>query len=261
MIKFGIVIFIFIMALAGYLLRSLSVSGFIAAFFVGLFISIGFGFKGLLLLGIFFATSSLWSNFKRTKKNKIEEVLQKGHVRDYSQVLANGLIPAVSSILYSFSPEEIWIYAFCFSLAAANADTWASEIGSLSKEEPIDFLTFKRVRHGTSGAISLLGIIATVLGAITIGIFSIILFPSLSDISLLYISLAGILGSVFDTLIGATIQAKYICPKCGLNTESPSHCAERTMLTKGFKWMDNEWTNFTSILMAALLVGILYFIF
>ncbi len=60
----------------------------------------------------------------------------------------------------------IWLMGFIVCIASANSDTWASEIGSLSKKNPIYIRTFKRIERGTSGAISLLGSIAALSGSL-----------------------------------------------------------------------------------------------
>ena len=61
-------------------------------------------------------------------------------------------------------------------MAAANSDTWASEIGSMSKGKPISVKTFKRAERGTSGAVSLLGTFAAVVGSFLIALPSYFLF-------------------------------------------------------------------------------------
>ncbi|MFD1736546.1 DUF92 domain-containing protein [Bacillus salitolerans] len=254
-----LVSFVLVMASIGYVVKSLTLSGFLAAIIVGLLIGIGFNSSGLVLLGVFFASSSLWSKLKKGNKKRLDDILQKGEKRDAIQVLANGLLPAVFSVVYMVSPDPVWLHAFCFSIAAANSDTWASEIGSMSKKTPVHILTLKRVAPGTSGAISLLGTLATIMGALLIGIVSFIVFPSLTLSSILLISFAGMAGSFIDTLIGATIQSLHQCKVCLIETESVVHCNTPTELIRGVKWMNNDSTNFTSILLSVLITSILYF--
>jgi uncharacterized membrane protein len=109
--------------LAGYLDRSLSSNGAIAAVLVGAAVYFGFGVKGLLLLGIFFATSSYWSKYKSTKKKEIEEKLAKGATRDWRQVIANGGGAALLSIIYYFNQDIIWLIGFLVCIASSNSDT------------------------------------------------------------------------------------------------------------------------------------------
>jgi uncharacterized protein (TIGR00297 family) len=248
---------IIIVAITGYYIKSLSRSGMIAAILIGIFITIGLHSKGLILLGIFFLTSSLLSKFKRNKKEGLEELVEKGDRRDYSQVIANGILPALFSILYSWSPSDYWLYAFCFSIAAANSDTWASEVGTLSNKLPLSIFTFKPVPRGTSGAVSLLGLSASLGGAFLIGVASFLLFDQLSTSSLILITIVGFWGSVVDTFIGGSIQAKYQCRNCKLTTEKMFHCKRRTRLISGIRWMDNDVTNLLSILITTC-IGLLF---
>jgi uncharacterized protein (TIGR00297 family) len=255
-----IYLIIIVASVIGYLVRSLTVSGAVTASLVGILIGFGLGVQGLVLLGIFFATSSLWSKYKKKEKKKMEDITEKGERRDYVQVLANGFFPAFFSFLYLFFPSEYWLLAFCIAIAAANADTWASEIGSLSKRPPTYILTFQTVKTGTSGAVSPLGMIASFLGALLISFVALILFDEITYISLLIITASGLLGSLIDTVIGATIQAKYRCINCQLSTEKLMHCRQPTHLISGKGWINNDLTNFLSILVATSIGIVLYFL-
>ncbi len=245
-----IYIFILCIGLIGYKVNSLTISGAVTACLVGIFIFLGIGIKGLILLGVFFSLSSFWSKYKGKQKKKMEEILEKGGQRDYSQVLANGSLPALFSIIYWISPTDYWLLAFCISIAAANSDTWASEIGSLSKRPPVHIFSRKRVPAGTSGAISILGFFASLFGSLIIALGSFLLFSDFTLYSVLIVLVGGLLGSIIDTVIGATIQAKYKCSTCHIITERPIHCHGKTYLLFGVSWMDNNKTNFFSILLA-----------
>ncbi|MDN3018529.1 DUF92 domain-containing protein [Paenibacillus sp. BSR1-1] len=243
---------ILITGASGYLLNSLTKSGAIAAFLTGLAVYIGFGVKGLFLLGAFFATSSLWSKYKSAAKASIEEKLAKGTTRDWRQVAANGGAAALFSIIYYFHNDSLWLMGFSVSLASANSDTWASEIGSLSRNNPIYIRTFKRIEKGTSGAISLLGSAAAISGALLIAILTMLLFH-LPVYEGLIIFLFGYLGNVIDTLVGAYYQQEYRCVNCGIHTEKKVHCGKPATRIKGVPFVDNDMVNFLSGSIAAIL--------
>ncbi|MBP2243369.1 uncharacterized protein (TIGR00297 family) [Cytobacillus eiseniae] len=253
---FLIFLFIAITAYSGYSLRLLTLSGSVAAFLIGLAVSLGFGLKGLLILGFFFASSSFWSKYKRQNKAKIEERHEKGSRRDWQQVAANGGTAALFSLLYYFSPHTIWIVGFSISIAAANSDTWASEIGSLSKRPPFFIRSWKRISAGTSGAVSLLGTIAAIIGAFLIAFLSFYFFP-LTIMDAAVILLFGFLGNVIDTVFGAFLQAVYKCRNCGTEVEATTHCGRQTKLQRGLVFMNNDFVNYLSGFLAALL-GILF---
>jgi uncharacterized protein (TIGR00297 family) len=249
------IFFIFLIlltGLTGYLLKSLTKSGVIAAVLVGYSVLIGFGASGLFLLGVFFATSSLWSKYKSAVKTKMEEKLAKGATRDWRQVLANGGTAAFFSLINYFDKDPIWMLAFAIAIASANSDTWASEIGSLSRKNPIYIRTFKRIEKGTSGAVSLLGSLAALSGSFLIALIVFWLFH-LDILAIMLVFIFGYLGNLIDTLIGAFYQQVFICQSCGIETEKRKHCQKATIRIKGIALIDNDMVNFVSSLLAVLL--------
>lgn len=248
------ILFILLISIAGYKLKSLTRSGAIGAIAVGLLIYSGFSLKGLLLLGCFFGSSSLLSKFQGHKKSNLQDMLEKGDRRDIVQVMANGGVPAILGLFYSTSQniDQAILLGFCISIAAANADTWASEIGTLSRQKPRLLLTLKKVERGTSGAVSLLGTSAAFAGAAFISIIAGFLF-SLSLFSMFIIISFGFIGNIIDTLLGQTIQIKYKCKICEKLTEKQNHCGERGIRNTKYSFLDNDAVNFLSIFLATFL--------
>lgn len=243
-------LFVFVIALAGYNVKALSNSGAIAAFGVGIAVYAGFDIYGLIILAAFFASSSLWSMYKKKEKKKVDEKLEKSSARDWQQVLANGGTAGLFSILYFLNPQLTFLIGFLVAIASANADTWASEIGVLSKERPIFIKTLRRVDRGTSGAVSLLGSFAACLGSGVIALLSQYMFQLSINITIL-IFIMGWIGNCLDTIIGAFWQINYCCPVCQLETEKTIHCNEKTLKVKGVSFINNDFVNFISSFMAA----------
>ena len=241
-----------------YRLNALSKSGALAAVLLGISIVIGFGWKGLLLIGIFFSSSSILSSYKKRMKQAVDKKLANGSRRNWAQVAANGGPAGLYSLLYFISDDsQIWLVAFIVSIAAATSDTWSSEVGVLSKSNPIHLIGLKRCERGTSGAVSLLGSIAGIAGSLCIAVTAVILF-SLSLSTLLLISAFGFLGSIVDTLLGAFLQVEYSCPICSSHTERRIHCNKPTVKRKGVNWINNEVVNLSSVVISSMLCIIIW---
>ena len=238
-----------IIAYLAYRVRSLDCSGAFAALIVGTVI---FGLGGLswaILLLTFFITSSGLSRAFKNRKKEANEKYAKGGRRDAGQVFGNGGIATLFAALHFFFPEAAWPWlGFAASLAAVNADTWATELGVLNPTAPRLITDLRKVvEKGTSGGVSLVGTLASLAGAGVIGLLAAILAPTGIDWGIfLWVTVAGLLGALFDSLLGATVQAIYYCPACQKETERfPTHsCGTETTQIRGWKWLDNDWVNF-----------------
>lgn len=242
-----------VLCIGGYKIKSLTMSGSITAFFVGCCVALGFGWRGLVLLGAFFVSSSLWSKFQKQKKEQLAEILEKGERRDWIQVVANGAVTSFASLLFYATADGVWQIAFIISIAAANADTWASEMGVLSKCRPLYILTLKPVEKGTSGAVSLLGLLSSLGGSFIIVAISYVLMPVPSTAIMLFMIAGGFAGSIIDTILGALVQVKYKCGECRIMTEKSAHCGQKTARIEGIVFINNDAVNLLSILSATLL--------
>jgi uncharacterized protein (TIGR00297 family) len=257
-----------LIAFAAYWRGSLSRSGVAGALLVGTAI---FGFGGLVwgaLLVIFFVLSSLLSHYKETAKADLAEKFDKGHRRDLGQTLANGGAGALLALAYRLHPDPAWLAAFVGAMATVNADTWATELGVLSRRPPRLITTWQAVERGTSGGVSGLGTLATLAGALTIGLAALGglaldgLFGgpglALAGWALLPAALlGGLAGSLFDSLLGATVQAIYYSARRHKETEKriDPDGTPNTRL-RGWRWLNNDGVNFVSSLAGAL-VGVL----
>jgi uncharacterized membrane protein len=151
--------------------------------------------------------------------------------------------------LHYFFPEVTWPWlGFAASLAAVNADTWATELGVLNPTAPRLITDLRKVvEKGTSGGVSLVGTLASLAGAGVIGLLAALLSPTGIDWEIfLWVTIAGLLGALFDSFLGATVQAIYYCPACRKETERfPTHsCGTETTQIRGWAWLDNDWVNF-----------------
>ncbi len=265
LIAFGFSVLIAVLA---YWRGSLSTSGAAGALIIG---TLTFGLGGWqwgVVLGVFFVSSSLLSHFKEDQKRSAAEKFDKGHRRDMGQVFANGGLGALVAVLNAVVPPEVvapevWFFMFVGVMGAVTADTWATELGTLSKSPPRLITNGRSVEVGTSGGVSPLGTMVSFLGGLLIGLTA----GLLTDAGILSTALAGALGglvgSLFDSLLGATVQQIYYCDTCQKDTERKLHkCGAQTRPLRGWAWMNNDIVNLlasfvggvTAVFVALLLV-------
>ena len=241
-------------AFLAYRRGSLASSGATAALLVG---TLTFGFGGLVwgvLLSVFFVSSSLLSHFKEEEKREAAEKFEKGHSRDFGQVLANGGLGSLIATFSAFVPSFAWFPLFVGVMATATADTWATEIGTLARRRPRLITTGRPVEVGTSGAISPLGTAVSAAGGLAIGLAAGLLIPELTLRVALLIGLAGgLAGSLFDSLLGATVQRVNYCETCQKETERLIHRGSHpTRPLRGWSWLNNDLVNLISSAVGAL---------
>lgn len=254
---------------AGYRRNSLSQSGLLGAILVGtLIFGLGGWVWGLLLIA-FFVSSSALSHYGASRKRTVAEHFAKTGRRDLAQTLANGGLGAALAVANAATGgrQLLLFVAFVGAMAAVSADTWATELGVLSADEPRLITTGEAVERGTSGGISPLGALAAVTAAWAIGFLGLACQslqgwlsgapwgPRLGWLPLLA-AIAGMAGSLIDSLLGATVQATYYCMHCGKETEQPlPRCARQPIHVRGWHWLDNDWVNFLASLTGALIAA------
>jgi uncharacterized protein (TIGR00297 family) len=249
-----------LMGVLGYWRQALTVSGVIGAILIGtLIFGLGGWIWGVLLI-TFFVSSSWLSHYRRADKETVAEKFAKGSRRDIGQALANGGLGAILAVAFAYSPEPLLFAAFLGVMSTVNADTWATELGVLSPMPPRLLTTGQEVAPGTSGGVTWLGTWASLGGALLIGTMATALTQIESllrgggwrleavSYSLLAV-VGGFAGSLFDSLLGATVQGIYYCPRCAKETESPVHrCGQVSHPVRGWAWLNNDVVNFSSSL-------------
>ena len=261
----GFLIAVFISSLA-YRADSLNKSGAFAATVMGTIIFGVGGWQWAILLITFFITSSALSRAFKDRKLGLNEKFSKGHSRDAGQVFGNGGVATLFVLIHAIYPESTlsWV-GFAASLAAVNADTWATELGILNPTPPRIITDLrKRVEKGTSGGVSLFGTLASLLGSSVIAFLAVLLSPvdnMLNTNYFLIITVVGVIGSLFDSFLGATVQAMYFCPRDNKETEKhPLHtCGEETIHIRGWRWLNNDLVNFACAMFGVLVAFMIYF--
>jgi len=217
--------------------NSLSFSGALAAVMVGFTLTMAsYCFFSCLLT--FFISSSFWTKWKSDKKRKVEGDFKEGGQRNWFQVVSNSGLPFLVSIIYLFEvgfKERPIDFARDFiqsalgmtvfgAIACCNGDTWSSEIGTaVGSRTPRLITTWKKVPVGTNGAVSIVGIAASILGGLIIGIIYYVTIESLNYFGsfshkyppqwpiILLGCFSGFFGSMIDSILGATLQYSGFC--------------------------------------------------
>lgn len=212
-------------AAAVYFRGSLTAAGAVGAALLGFGVFYGGGLFFWMLLMVFFVSSTFLTRLKQERKEPYEALTGKGGRRDLGQVLANGAVALAAALAYRLTGSGGALLAFAGALAAANADTWASELGLLSRADPVSILTFRPVPRGVSGAVSALGTLASLGGALLLaGAFAAgALLRGLPGrvvaLGGLVIAASGFLGALADSLFGASVQGRFVDPETGFYSE------------------------------------------
>ncbi len=291
-----------LLAIFSYKKRIVTKSGLVAAFFLGLGIWWLASWTWFFLLLLFFLATSLFTHYKYQRKRQFGAAQEKGGARAWSNVLANGMLPltfviagyilgslgggidafgrtnvGIGPLLFTAYPiMGVTFAAFIGALSTATADTLATEIGLLNPTHPrLITKPWKIVPPGTSGGVSLMGELATIVGALMIGgvasiiahpiwyiVFGTTLMPELgtfAPITIVIVAMAGgFAGCTVDSLFGATIQGMWRCRCCGKETEKRVHCCEPAEYLRGNRIFDNNIVNLISGLVGAIIAALLY---
>jgi uncharacterized protein (TIGR00297 family) len=197
----------------------------------------------LLIMLIFVGSAFLATRFAIVYKKALGVEESDEGTRGGWNVISNGIVPAIIAVLYSIgllSPEQALV-AFATAVAAAMADTMASEIGVLSPEPVLITNILEKVEPGTDGGISLEGTVASLLSSISISMLSFAAFLLFIEenhpfhasfkVDFWYISsFFGFLGCIIDSLLGATLEKREILDNNGVNFISISMAAAFSLL-------------------------------
>jgi uncharacterized protein (TIGR00297 family) len=192
--------------------RWLTADGVVAALAVGSAVTWGLGLGGLAILAAFFISGSLLTQLSGGS----------GGQRNARQVLANGGVAAVAAAFGSW-------YGAAGALAAATADTWATEIGSYSSTAPRMITTMAAVAPGTSGGVTALGTLGGIAGGPLLG--SLAALVSRGGWRLATVALvAGVVGMLADSLAGATLQRRGLLDNDAVNVVATATGAALALL-------------------------------
>lgn len=255
-----------------YAVRFLDASGALAAGLLALSVFVFAGPVWAAAPLTFFLLSSVLSSVSaRIRSTTHSPKQERGRHRDAVQVLANGGVGWIILIVFAIWPDPRLIWVYTASFAAAAADTWATEIGTAVRGRTVSIIGAGEVEPGVSGGISVAGLTASMLGAVSVLVAAMLvqgassaqeLVSTLKVVSDMTAVIAviggGILGSVADSLLGATLQGVYR-GEDGVETESRGGPRRPNRLIRGLHWVNNDVVNaFCTLVGAIFAILILY---
>lgn len=239
-------------ACPAYLKKWLSLTGALSAILLGTLLY-GAGTPSIYLTLIaFFVTSSIVSKVsKRICIQRAKAVLKgkKGSRRDHTQVFCNGGIALMMTVLFYLTQWNGYKLGAVIAIAVSCSDTWASEIGVLSKNKPVYLFKRTPVPTGLSGGVTCLGHFSALAGAIFVamcyGFFEWWYVDHFVIREMALVASFGFLGAVVDSFLGEFFQAQYQRDNGALSEVSEEGTGTFT-LVKGYAFVTNNGVNLMS---------------
>jgi uncharacterized protein (TIGR00297 family) len=238
--------------------KSLSLDGAVAAWITGTLMTAG-GIEFALCLLWFFVTSTIATRLGKRRKRQLEgDTYHEFGNRNWVQVVSNSLPATLASaqIWRTGNATPLLTLAIVASVSQAIGDTWASEIGSVfGSSSPLLITTLQRVPAGTNGGVSAVGIVASIVGGASVGLVYVLAASALggepSFIAWLTIgAVCGFVGSMIDSLLGATLQLSMFDAK---KRRVVSTRGAGVVHVSGVDILDNHQVNLVSNCSTALL--------
>lgn len=199
------------------LLRKLTLTGALSGGVLALFIYLGTGFTGIAIMAAFFIMGTLATGHRIDVKEALKAAEKSHGKRNAVQVLSNAGIPAIFGLLSWTFPEHTTLFQLLMAAAfsSATADTLSSELGTLYGKKFYNIATFQKDQKGLDGVISLEGTFLGLLGSMVIALLFALgygwnLYP-------IWIIVAGTMGNLADSLLGATLQRRHYLNNNGVN--------------------------------------------
>jgi uncharacterized protein (TIGR00297 family) len=242
-------------ALVAYALRLLTSGGAVAAVMVGSAAMMA-GASWVALLLFFFISSSALSRWRDADRTRLTgSMVEKSARRDAVQVLANGGVFAVAALFSMTGNAEAWQAVGAGAMAAAVADTWSTEIGTVLGGTPRLILGGRPVPPGTSGGVTFAGSLTAVTAAV---LASLVSRGVGQETPIHAVALGGMAGTLADSLLGAAVQERRWCDACRVRTERRVHsCGTPTGHRGGIRGCNNDIVNLLSTVAGAAATWIL----
>jgi uncharacterized protein (TIGR00297 family) len=198
-------------------MRKLTLPASIAGGFVGLLIYLGAGFTGIAMIACFFILGTAATSIQRTTKASLGIAEENEGRRSAGQVMANAGVAGILGAYIYLLPERTNLFQLMLaaSFSAAMADTLSSELGNAYGSSYYNIISFKKDQRGLNGVISMEGTLAGILGSVVIAVIYSVGFGW--NVNFLWIVIAGTLGNLADSVLGATVERKRLLDNNAVN--------------------------------------------
>ncbi len=201
----------------GYRAGTVTRSGAVAGVAVGALIYAGGGAGAWVLLLATFIAASVTSRSGLARKERLGIAEERGGRRGAGNAIANCGVAAVAAICAVTTPYPAEaLCALVAALTAGGSDTIASEIGKAWGRSTFLVTTLRRVKPGTSGAMSVEGTMAGLLGAIALAACGAAL-GLIPFSAVLLVVAAATAGALVESALGATLEGPGILNNDMLN--------------------------------------------
>lgn len=240
--------------------KALTIPATISAYAILLLSALFTGYSGVVVFTISFVGAVVVGLVKREKRKMREEGLYP-HVgaRGLVQVLCNAMPALIFGAVYFATGIKCFLFASVTTVIAGVADSFASDLGITSDGKVVSILNFKEVPRGMSGGVSLFGTLSALTTSVVVALI-IFAIGEIGVTGLWITALSGFMGTIVDSILGASIQRAYKCKECGKMTERKTHCGIPTERVKGWEIVDNNVVNAVSLMIAGAISIALYFI-
>jgi uncharacterized protein (TIGR00297 family) len=210
----------------------LTVPATLAGGAIACLIFLGAGYAGIYMLATFFILGSVATSWKLGLKQQLGYAEKNKGKRTTKQVLANGGLAAITGLLAWLYPAQknLFLVMIAASFASATADTLSSELGTVYGRKFYNIITLKKDARGLDGVVSIEGIIIGLIGSALIAVIYSLAYGLHKNF--LWITIAGTIGNLADSLLGAVWERRNL--------------------------LHNDTVNFLNTLIAAIAALVLY---
>ena len=218
MLTFLPVIFIIVAGMWYAIIRNkLTIPAAITGVAVATALFAGAGYVGFIMMTLFFMLGTLATSHKKNIKQQLGITEENKGRRVATQVLANAGVQGLLGLimLTDVQHKEIYLLMIAAAFSSATADTMSSELGSVYGKRFYNILNFKKDVRGRDGVVSLEGTLAGVLGSVMIAL----VFACFQqfDKRFIVIVVAGTVGNIMDSLLGATLEKRQVIGNNAVN--------------------------------------------